>query len=292
MRSILPETCSVRPSPRSMASGSIGMRLALRALAGGAEAHLEVHRRAARPRSAPRGRARPASPSWNRARSFSHSTVNRGGLDATSSSRRLVGDARAAAAARPRRRARAARPASRRSRRKRSAVSWKARAALQRVQALALLGLQRRLQPQHVLQQVLEAAAGEGGEAAGGDRVGRGDGIEARGDGVGQRVDEPVVGGHAVRPARLRRQVRAEEERAIRTRWRGPPRGRRRARGCGRAPRRRGRRPRRWRPGCPRDTSCPSSTPDSGPARPARRRRRRRTATAAARARCAASARG
>ena len=53
------------------------------------------------------------------------------------------------------------------------------RAALQGVEAPALLRLERRLEAQHVLQQVLEAAAGEGGETAGRDRGLALQGVEA-----------------------------------------------------------------------------------------------------------------
>ena len=78
-------------------------------------------------------------------------------------------------------------------------------AALQGVHPAALLRLLRRLQTQHVLQQVQEAAAGVGGQAAGGDGRARGGGVEPLRDGLGDGVDQALVGGGEVVPARARR---------------------------------------------------------------------------------------
>src|SRR6185436_6085746 len=94
-------------------------------------------------------------------------------------------------------------------------------ATLEGIETAALLRLLRRLQPQDALEQVLEAATGEDGQAAGRDGPGRGDGIElARdlrrelgGDPVARREgDEAVVGRELARPAGARAQVRLFEE--------------------------------------------------------------------------------
>src|SRR4030095_1536792 len=88
------------------------------------------------------------------------------------------------------------------------AVAWR-----ERLRALALLGLERRLELQHVLEQVLEAAAREGREPAGRDRAWNAHRVEARLELGGQRRHEAVVGRELRRPARLGRQARLLEER-------------------------------------------------------------------------------
>ena len=85
-------------------------------------------------------------------------------------------------------------------------------AALEWFDAPPLLGLGRRREAQHVLQHVLEAAAGVGCEPARRDREARAQRVEPCRE-PGLRVpDEAVVARELPRPARLARKQRALEE--------------------------------------------------------------------------------
>ena len=138
--------------------------------------------------------------SRKRTHSRSHSSVKRGGLPATSPS--------SASSASASRRARIAAVSQDGQLALRPTLAQeqlghlvKEIAALERLEALAFLRWQCRLEAQHVLEQVLEAAAGVGGEAARRDRGARRGGIEAAANGGGRLGGAPSFGAQATRPS-------------------------------------------------------------------------------------------
>ena len=86
------------------------------------------------------------------------------------------------------------------------------RPALEGVDAPALLGLERGLEAQHVLEHVLEAAARVDREPARGHRPAPAERVDLLRDRLGQLVEEPVVAGQPSRPAGLGREARLLEE--------------------------------------------------------------------------------